>query len=104
MKYARVLLICPGLPWWRQSGTFQFRENMLMLFSAACFRSSGVRLLRAYGNAMTSDISDKVFSITGLSWLHNVFEDYLFLGMFCGEVIFADGTERRTTADRWMSL
>ena len=38
-----------------------------MLFSAACFRSSAVRLLRAYGNAMTSDISDKVFSITGLS-------------------------------------
>ena len=46
-----------------------------MLFSAACFRSSGVRLLRAYGSAMTSDISDKVFSITGLSSLHNVLED-----------------------------
>ena len=35
-----------------------------MLFSTACFRSSSVRLLRAYGNAMTSDISDKVLCVT----------------------------------------
>ncbi|CAH3171057.1 unnamed protein product [Porites evermanni] len=45
---------------------------MFVLFSAACFRSSAVRLLRAYGNAMTSDISDKPAlheAVGKISWL-----------------------------------